>query len=1144
VWFKQINDICQTISFLELMKQCRKYFRFKGRENKWKCMNTFSLFLLLAFGLNTGFLNAQTVSFRHLNIENGLSQNTGNEVVIDHAGFVWIATSDGLNRYDGNNLRIFRHDPADSNSLSENNIRTLFVDSKGFLWIGGVTGGLNRYDPQTGYMRHFPTDEHKTNSLNTGNIGCIMEGDDGTIYVGTLGKGIAVIHKDGKITALRHSDGNPNSLPNDYVRTLAKDKDGRLWIGQWGVGVTCYDPKSGAFKIYSADGKKGGIHSNNIRSVFADKEDRLWISTWPTGFDVMDLQTGLCSPPSLYPNSPYYNSRIAMVWKFMEDAEGYTWLATAEEGLFRYDSRTHTYCQYKNNPNDPGSLSDNNVLSVQTDRSGQVWAGTWSAGVNILNPHTLAFGHYQNDPEDTTSVSDNTIWSVNRGKTSGKIWLGTSAGVCEFLPQEKKFRRYKFNTKDPNAPHEHTIIQSLCEDVDGNLWIGSNGGGLFEYVMATQKFTMYKASEDSNTISTQTISALLTDKKGTLWIGTAGGGIDKFIPEEKRFKRYFHREKDSTSLSGNFISSICENKEGKLWIGTEGQGLSLFDPVTGKSRQFFNDPANPHSLSSNIVFTLFIDKSGLLWIGTSSGLDYYDGKTFGVFTVRDGLPNDVIYSITEDESDNLWISTNKGIARFNPFAHLLKSFEASDGLQSNEFNQNVVTKLKDGRILMGGVKGLNCFLPSEILENKTVPPVVITRFSVLNKSFPLSKDISYTDEIKLSYKDYFFSIEFAALEFTNPSRNRYKYKMEGFNEEWVDIGNLHSATFTNLDPGEYVFKVAACNNDGVWNEKGCELRILITPPFWRTKWFYALCLIFILIVIYSYIRSREQKLLKEKIVLKQKVEERTQELTREKLKVEIAHKDIKDSINYAKRIQEAILPLNEEIEHAFPDSFVLFKPRDVVSGDFYWFTSTDNGVNLIAAADCTGHGVPGAFMSMIGNTLLNDIVRQKGTRQPSEVLNELHTGVRQALQQDRQAAESRDGMDIALCAFRSLQDGAELEYAGANRSLLIISAGALKEIKADKFPIGGLQLDEARKFTNHVLKLKKGDLVYIFSDGYPDQFGGEKGKKFMLKHFQNLLLSIRDKTLIDQKAILAETLESWRGELEQVDDILVIGIRV
>jgi len=413
--------------------------------------------------------------------------------------------------------------------------------------------------------------------------------------------------------------------------------------------------------------------------------------------------------------------------------------------------------------------------------------------------------------------------------------------------------------------------------------------------------------------------------------------------------------------------------------------------------------------------------------------------------------------------------------------------------------------------------------------------VHITSFKKFGLETALDTSISDKKYIELSYKDNFISFEFVALDYIFPEKNKYSFTMDGLDNNWSPPSTRRYVSYTNLPGGDYIFRIKASNSDGVWNNEGVAVHIKVIPPWWKTNAFYAFCVIFSIAFIFGFIRFRTASIEKEKKILEQKVAERTAELAQK-------NKDITSSIQYAKRIQDAILPTKEQIHKHFPDSFVLFKPKDIVSGDFYWF-GEKMGRKIAACVDCTGHGVPGAFMSMIGTNLLNQIILENGITEPAAILSALNQGVRTALKQGIQSEiETTDGMDIALCSID--MNAKEVQFSSALRHLIIISNGKIEKVDGNKFPIGGAQLDTERIFTNHLKFLKKGDILYMFSDGYADQFGGEKGKKFMIKRLHTLLLSIYLFSMPEQKTLLEKELENWKGNHSQVDDVLVIGIRV
>jgi serine phosphatase RsbU (regulator of sigma subunit) len=497
-----------------------------------------------------------------------------------------------------------------------------------------------------------------------------------------------------------------------------------------------------------------------------------------------------------------------------------------------------------------------------------------------------------------------------------------------------------------------------------------------------------------------------------------------------------------------------------------------------------------------------------------------------------------------DKENNLWISTNKGLSRFNPHipnegGNAFKNYDKNDGMGEDEFNEGACLKTADGRMFFGGVNGIVSFHPENVVGNTHLPDIYITSCELFGKEYTMDTLPVQKKYLELPWDKNTLSFSFVGLDYQMPSKNHYSYILEGADQDWSPPSTRHFASYAQLPPGNYIFRVKASNNDGLWNNTGNAVYIRIIPPFWKTNWFYATCIIFILLSIFTFVRYRTNRIEKEKKILEVKVEERTHELAQKTLELGEKNRDITSSIEYAKRIQQAMLPPLDEIKRHLPDSFILYLPKDIVSGDFYWFGEKENKL-IIAAADCTGHGVPGALMSMIGHNLLNQIVLEQGITQPSTVLNHLNTMVQSALKQGVSDIDTSDGMDIAMCCID--KSSGEVHFAGANRPLIIIGNGKLTKVDPDKKPIGGSQIGLLRDFKNHTHKLQKGDTLYIFSDGYADQFGGENGKKFMLKRFLDTLITIANNPMHSQERRLQDDFMGWKGNNEQVDDILVIGM--
>ncbi len=1081
---------------------------------------------------------SQVFKFRHITVDEGLPVNTIFGFAQDSLGFIWMATVDGLCRYDGHDLKTYKHDPNDSTSLHYDAIRCIYVDANNNLWFGSK-GGLGRFDPVTQKFAKIPQDSTNKTGITVDNTSCIL-GLGGKIYFGTLGGGLNIYDPvTGKYSSIRNDPKDPRSLPSDNIRGLSADSKGNIWIATLNAGIAKLDPATGICDVYTA---QDGLPANETRTIFVDSQDDVWISCWNAGITVRDNATGKFKDPKdasqWFGREPW-----GLVSMFAEDRKGKIWTATAEHGIGCYDpiGKTHQYFEYI--PEDPHSISDKTVFAIMEDRSGVIWAGTWHGGVNIYDPSAHLIKHYRIEPDKENTLNSNGIWRILKLR-SGKYLVGTAKFINEFDEVTNTFSSYYFEKGNDNSPSEYTIAQALLEDYDGNIWIGSNGAGAYKYSPDLKKYIQYRPSGDSNSFPYHTVMFIMEDLNRDVWFATPGGGICRYNKEKNNFSQFNHIRNDSTSISSDYIFYMLLRKDGRFWLATD-KGLDLFSPVSGEVIRYRNDPKDTNSITYDGIPSLAYSKDGILWIGTGAGLCSYDEglDRFKRYTpANSGFPEVEISGIVEDDEGILWLTCNTGMYTFNPANKIVRKFETADGLQSREFALNCVIKDEKGFLFAGGVNGFNIIDPQVIRPNSTLPKVVFTGFSVLNLSWSLPQSIEYTKEITLSYREYFFSIHFAGLEFSDPSRNRYKYFLEGLTEDWIDLGNTRFVTFTNLDPGEYTLKVKASNNHGVWNEQSADILIIITPPFYKTKWFYALSGIIIISSIYGFIKWRERKLREEKAHLENVVETRTHELREEKEKVDAAHKDIRDSINYAKRIQEATLPLVEEIQKELPGSFVLFKPRDIVSGDFYWFDKQGSLIYL-AAADCTGHGVPGALMSMIGSSALHQVLLEEKKMEPGEILTKLNVEIRNALKQNMAESETRDGMDIALISFDTKTN--EIKYSGANRPFYYVrkEIPEVEEIRADKFPIGGAGYEQ-REFHTHTIKLNKGDTFYIFSDGYPDQFGGDTGKKFMTKNFKRMLMLYNRYPVMEIRKQLDDEFEIWRGNNEQVDDVLVIGVRV
>lgn len=815
----------------------------------------FYALIILPFTLNAQWSG---IRFRHLSIEDGLSQIGGNCIIQDEKGFMWIGTEDGLNVYDGHKISSYKPEKNNSKSLSNGFILSICEDKSGILWIG-TENGLNRFDPaKEKFIRYFH-DPEDLNSLSNNRVLAICEDQYGYIWIGTECGLNRLDYEEKEITRYYSFPDNPNSISHNYIRAIYEDKSGTLWIGTYGGGFNEYDREKKRFLHYkSVPDDTTYLSDNNVLALLEDHEGMLWIGTENGGLNKLDRKSGLFTQ---YVNNPKDPNSISSnhINAIHEDKADVLWIGTSDGGLNIFNRKKNRFISYTVNPNNPTSISDNTILSICEDRNGGLWFGTYNGGVNIFNWETQRFIHYKYDPDNPNSLSYKAVRPIYEDSV-GILWLGTDGGGLNKFDRENEiFTHYKNNPNDPHSLSDNRVF-AICEDKNSVFWIGTHGGGLNKFNCITDRFKRFKsAPNDSNSLSDNKIRNIVKDHSGKfLWIGTNGGGLNKFDIESERFTHYKNDPNNPNSLSNNRIFCMFQDRSGILWIGTFGGGLNALNPKNEQFTCYQVDTNNVNSISKNFILSIYEDKERLLWIGTvGAGLNkfYRSTQSWVHYSEKDGLPNNTIYDILEDDKGNLWMSTNRGVSSFNPKSEKFRNYDIKDGLQSNEFNTGTGHKSRSGEMFFGGVNGFNSFYPDSIRDNPFKPPIVITSFQLFNKPVPigemgdgrsiLESSIKETKKIRLSHLDKVFSFEFAALNFIFPDRNQYAYKMEGFEKEWNYVGNRNYVTYTSLSPGNYVFRVKGSNNDGVWNEEGTSLKIIIVPPFWKTWWFYTLCIIII-----------------------------------------------------------------------------------------------------------------------------------------------------------------------------------------------------------------------------------------------------------------------------------------------------------
>ena len=843
------------------------------------------------------FAPPSPLRFERLSLEDGLSQNSALAMLQDSQGFLWIGTQDGLNRYDGYSFTVYKNDPDDANSLSLNSILALHEDADGTLWVGTWGGGLNHFDPRSNLWTRYQQDPDNPASLCGDVIADLFEDSHGVLWVASNDGGLCTLDRTtGVFTRYMHNPQDPASLASNAVSAIYEDADGALWIGTGGFGI----PGAGLDRLDVATGvfthfrhnpaDPAALSGDTISSIVGDRNGNLWVgvggfSLPGAGMNRFDPTTGKFTRFRHDPTDPASLGSDDVI-ALHRDGAGDIWVGTWGGGIDRMESGEDgpTFVHHRNDPFRPSSRSADIVWSILEDRSGVYWFGTINGGLSKVNPQVQEFGLYRNHPDDANSLGFDVVGSFYEDRAGG-LWIGLWGGGLDYFDRATgEFTHYRHDPADPDSLHNDTI-SAIYEDEAGMIWLGSFEG-LYRLDRASGKFSVLAHdAADPDSLVNDSVYRLAPAGDGRIWVGTLGG-LDLFDPQTGRFTHYLHDENDPESMPDDQITELYVAPTGVLWLGTWHGGLTYLDPAAwarGEARfvRYQHDPDDPTSLSDNSVWAIHQDRKGALWVGTQGGLNRLDARS-GAFTryrEKEGLPNNAVLCIEEDQRGYLWIATNNGMAHFNTVLPSFRNFDERDGLQSNEFNSGACLHSRNGELYFGGIHGFNVFRPAEIRRNPAPPPVVITNFSIFNQ--PAAVDLTGETAIDLSYRESFIAFEFAALDYHAPQKNRYTYKLEGFDTGWVDAGDRRYASYTNLPGGDYLFRVRGSNNDGLWNEAGVTIPLRVTPPVWETLWFRGLAVFLGIAMLAGGIGWRINSIRAQNRWLTQKVDEQTAELRRQ-----------------------------------------------------------------------------------------------------------------------------------------------------------------------------------------------------------------------------------------------------------------------
>ncbi len=1076
------------------------------------------LILISVVFISSSEISSQVNNFKYYSIEDGMPVSTALTMIQDSRGYLWLGTQGGgVSRFDGYIFSNFNNEKG----LANNTVRTILEDSKGNLWFG-------TYDGISFYDGHLFRTINKDDGLSGTLVVKIYEDKQNNIWAGTdegLNKIQFINNYDSvNIKTYSYIDG----LSYNLIFDIYEDKYERLWLAFHGGGINIltFSDSSGlrVDKLF-----RGIIPSDIILCIEEDSEGNLWFGTRDEGvFKIEDFtDSSLGKIKTFNINNGFPDNTV---WDILSDNDGNIWFGTDKAGIVKYDQD-----QFRNYSIEQG-FPDKQVLCLFQDSEENIWAGTFSSGIcRLMGEH---FCHYTEEQGLTNSQ----IYDIDQD-AKGNYWLASHGGglINITFYNDKPF--FKSYTVDNGLPDNY--INSIYITADNNIWLATKENGISKF--DGKKFINY--TEENHLVNNH-VNCIMVDSREQVWSGTVGGIS---LLNDKGF---FTINEESWELPNNEVQTIIEDKKGNIWVGTLG-GLAKFE---GNTMTTFDEE---EGLYYKGIYALAEDAHGNIWIGTDGGglfkyeTDSQEEKPIKLIADNSILRSTNIVSLVFQNDSVLLVGTNVGFDKLvlDKKGEIIsaKNYYKSNGFIGMENNLNSILKDNKGNIWFGTVKGITCYKP-ELEKINTKPPINhLTELDLLFKNVDWTERAdslypwnSLPQSLRLPHSENHLTFKWTGISLSNPENVRYKYKLDPVDKDWSPPRLFPEQTYSGIRPGDYSFMVISENENGIWNEEPLTFDFTIKPPFYQTWWFISIMVVLVIIAIIAYIKYREKQLIREKRILEQKVNERTIEIRKQKTEIEnqkdiIEQKniDITDSIKYAKRIQDAILPSLQVIKDNLKDSFVLYLPKDIVSGDFYWVKEKNESL-VIIAADCTGHGVPGAFMSMLGISFLNEIVENDNITSPEKILNSLRENVITALRQRGLETESKDGMDMAVCSYnRKLK---RLSFAGANNPLYIVRNKELIQTRGNRMPVAiHIKMDD---FTKYDIPIETGDSLYMFSDGYADQFGGPKGKKFKNKKFKQLLVDIQDENMITQKEILNKTITEWRGELEQIDDIVVLGFKV
>lgn len=1048
--------------------------------------NKFHIILTFIFILSGNFVFSQLFNYKHYNVETGFPQSNADHIFQDNQGFLWFATQNGAVKFDGYKYEVYNK----NNGLADNIVKHINQDLSGNYWISSKTG-LTKI---------------------TNNTYDIFTKEDG-LFSDIVLK--TTVTPDNKILVCTKEGAN--IIENDKIKKLDSTLIPIQFIVKQDKQILALTENK-LFIFENNSFKPAGIDISKLKAPFSciveGIDSALWIAS-ETG--IYKIHRGQII--NYTENDGLINNDIN---KLLIDHENNLWYSSEKKGSGKYYKG-----KFLNFSADIG-MANTSVLSLFEDNEQNIWIGGRN-GVTMINTK-VPFVHY------------NQI-SIHRGEIIMGMALDNENNIwfCTY-----GFGLFKYNGKEYiNYNKDNGSLDNQFFDIEidktGLIWLASANNGIIQF--DGKKFKTVKLP-DGKKIKKRVV-CIFRDSKENLWFGTNGEGLIKF--DGKNFEQFGIDQ----GFEAKNVLAAEEDIDNNIWFGTFGEGLYKYD-----GNEIVNIDIKEGLNSGNVRC---IEKiNGTLWFGTASEgifrIYKEDKKTkLEYINETNGLSSNNIYLMYYDSNENLWCGSEKGVDKLrldnNNKILSIENYTVNEGFIGVETNLNACLEDQNGDIWFGTINGALKYNEETDKKNTFENKTYITDIKLFFEDFDLNEysDSNDSSEIPskliLPYDHNHLSFNFIGLCFSNPQKVKYKYRLIGQSDKWSPASSDNKAIFTNIAHGEYEFQVISVNNDGIWNKESVSVQFVIKAPFWQQTWFKTLVILIVLIIIYLIVELRSKSLKSAKIKLENKVNERTAQLNEQKEKLQLSKNKITDGINYAGKIQTAMLPTAKIFENNFADYFILYKPKDIVSGDFYWareITQNNESYIITVAADCTGHGIPGALVSMLGMSLLNEIIRKKEITQANHVLEELRTEVKRSLKQKGDIEDQTEGIDMAICAINKKTK--ELQYSGANNPVYIIRNKELIILEPTVNPVG-IFIKEI-PFKNHIFKLEKGDLLYMFSDGFVDQFNGQTGEKFMIKRFRDLLIMNSEKQMPEQKQIMENTYNNWKGESKQIDDVLILGIKI